>query len=519
MGNIENNRSLQAEKVLILDFGGQYKQLIGRRVREQHVYCEIKPCSTPLEEIEAGRYSGIILTGGPHSVYEAHAPKADLGLLDLGLPIFGICYGAQWIAYHMGGRVDTAGKAEYGKTSITIDTDSPIHKGIEEETVVWMSHRDQIHELGERFKIIASSENCPVAAFADDERRLYGVQFHPEVDHSVRGSEMLHNFLYGVCGLHGTWQIDQFVIDAVAQLRSKIGNGKALCAFSGGVDSSVAALLVHRAIGQNLTCVFVDHGLLRKDEADTVEAVFGKQFGMRLIRVDAQKRFLDKLAGVTEPERKRKIIGEEFIRVFEEEAQKLGHVDYLVQGTIYPDVIESGIGGAVIKSHHNVGGLPEDVDFRALIEPLRELFKDEVRAAGTELGIPEDLVWRQPFPGPGLAVRILGEVTAAKTRLLQAADAIFREEIKRAGLHHSIAQYFAVLTGIKSVGTKGDDRTYDDTVALRAVNTSDFMTAEFSRIPFEVLETVSNRITNEVRGIGRVVYDITAKPPATVEWE
>lgn len=510
---------MRKEKILIIDFGGQYKQLIGRRVREEKVFCEIKPWTTPYEELGIDEYCGVILTGGPSSVYEEGAPTVDERLLQAGLPIFGICYGAQWLAHHTGGKVASAGVAEYGHTDIRVDTHAPIFQSTEHHTTVWMSHNDQIHELGEGFHSIAHSDHCPVAAFGNEDKKIYGVQFHPEVEHTVYGRAMLHEFLYTVCRVQGTWSMETFVERTVADLKEKIGDGRALCAFSGGVDSSVAALLVHKAIGKNLTCVFVDHGMLRKDEGDTVEEVFGKQFGMNLIRVDAGARFLEKLRDVSDPEKKRKIIGEEFIRIFEEEAKKIGHVDYLVQGTIYPDVIESGVGGAVIKSHHNVGGLPKNVDFKELVEPLRDLFKDEVRQAGTELGIPEDLVWRQPFPGPGLAVRILGALTREKIHIVQEADAIWREEIKKAGLHRKIGQYFAVLTNMQTVGVMGDARTYEYILGLRAVTTNDFMTAEWARVPYDVLDRSSNRIVNEVKGVSRVVYDITGKPPATIEWE
>ncbi|MDD7593410.1 MAG: glutamine-hydrolyzing GMP synthase [Peptoniphilaceae bacterium] len=514
-----SEKQLQDEKILILDFGGQYKQLIGRRVREEHVYCEIKPCTMPFEEIRDGRYAGIILTGGPDSVYADGSRQADARLLSLGIPVLGICYGAQWVAHTDGGRVDAAGVPEYGKTETTFAVDSPLFEGMPEESVVWMSHNDQINALGEGYVSIAHSAHCPVAAFANEEKQFYGMQFHPEVEHTEQGRNILHNFLYRVCGVKGTWQMDTFIQHTVATLKEQLAGKKALCAFSGGVDSSVAALLVHQAIGQDLTCVFVDHGMLRKDEADTVEQVFKETFGLNLIRVDASERYLDLLKGVTDPEQKRKIIGEQFIRVFEEEAQKIGAVDVLVQGTIYPDVIESGVGGAVIKSHHNVGGLPEHVAFTDLVEPLRALFKDEVRAVGTKLGIPDDLVWRQPFPGPGLAVRIIGEITREKIRIVQEADAIWRDEVKKAGLARDIGQYFAVLTNVATVGVMGDARTYDRIIGLRAVTTNDFMTAEWARIPYDVLDCASNRIVNEVDGVSRVVYDITSKPPATIEWE
>jgi GMP synthase (glutamine-hydrolysing) len=511
---------MQHEAILVLDFGGQYNQLIARRVRENNVFCEVLAFSVPLTRIRDGNYRGIIFTGGPASTTAAGAPSYDPEIFRLGIPILGICYGAQLMAKLLGGRVVTPTRREYGRTPLHIDNDEGIFGGVPADTVCWMSHTDHIEEMPVGFQVTAHTEACPVAAMADPGRRFYGVQFHPEVLHTPEGSKMLHNFLFAVCRCAGDWQMSTFVKDTIAALRARIGDRKVLCALSGGVDSSVAAVLVHQAVGQNLTCIFVDHGLLRKDEGDTVERVFKQQFSMNLIRVNAQERFLSRLAGIEEPEHKRKIIGEEFIRVFEEEAGKIGKVDFLVQGTIYPDVIESGAGdAAVIKSHHNVGGLPEDVGFEAIIEPLRNLFKDEVRKAGLELGIPPDLVWRQPFPGPGLAIRVMGEVTEERLAILREADAIFREEIARAGLERDIHQYFAVLTGIRSVGVMGDERTYDHTIALRGVTTTDFMTADWARIPFEVLGNISNRIVNEVRHVNRVVYDITSKPPATIEWE
>ncbi|HJJ48433.1 MAG TPA: glutamine-hydrolyzing GMP synthase [Methanocorpusculum sp.] len=508
------------ESVLVLDFGGQYNQLIARRVREAHVFCEVKPYTMPLSEIHAKGYSGIIFTGGPASVYEEKAPHVDAGLFELGIPVLGICYGAQLTAYTLGGKVAPAGKREYGKTEIEVKSASLLFKNVPKNTVCWMSHGDQIKELPAGFSVTASSSTCPVSAMENPNRRIYCVQFHPEVMHTVCGSLMIQNFLYEVCKCKGEWQMSSFVNDTIAALKAKIGDKKVLCALSGGVDSSVAAVLVHKAVGKQLTCIFVDHGLLRKNEGDEVEEVFRKQFDINLVRVDAEKRFLDKLAGVTEPERKRKIIGEEFIRVFEEEAKKIGAVDFLVQGTIYPDVIESGLGNAaVIKSHHNVGGLPEHVDFKELVEPLRILFKDEVRAAGLELGIPENLVWRQPFPGPGLAIRVIGDITKEKLDIVRDADAIFREEVANAGLARAINQYFAALTNMRSVGVMGDGRTYDYAIALRAVTTTDFMTADWAQIPYPVLEKISNRIINEVAHVNRVLFDITSKPPATIEFE
>ena len=509
------------EKILVLDFGGQYNLLIARRVREQHVFAEVRPYNKIRpDEIHAADYKGIIFTGGPNSVYDPASPHYDPAILDLGIPILGICYGHQLLAWMAGGEIAAAGSiSEYGKVTLH-HTGGTLFVGVPAESVCWMSHTDYVKTVPEGFTVTASTEHCPCAAMADEARKLYAVQFHPEVTHTEYGKQILQNFLFSVCGCTGDWTMEDFVTATVEKYRRELKGKRALCALSGGVDSSVAAVLLHRAIGDDLTCVFVDHGLLRKNEGDLVEQVFREHFDMKLIRVDAKERFLTRLAGVTEPERKRRIIGEEFIRVFEEEARKLGKQDVLVQGTIYPDVIESGAGdAAVIKSHHNVGGLPAVMDFAGVVEPLRALFKDEVRAVGLELGIPEELVMRQPFPGPGLAIRVMGEITEEKLNVLREADAIFREEVEKAGLQSAPSQYFAVLTNNRSVGVMGDERTYGWTVALRAVSTDDFMTADWSRLPYELLERASSRITNEVRSVSRVVYDITSKPPATVEWE
>jgi len=510
-----------SDKILVLDFGGQYNQLIARRVREHNVYAEIRAYNkiTPDEILSSG-YKGIIFTGGPNSVYDAASPHYDARILSLGIPLLGICYGAQLIAYLAKGKVSSAeNSSEYGRTEVKLDQNA-LFSGVPEKSICWMSHTDYISEAPEGFKITGTTDKCPCAAMADEERKIYAVQFHPEVMHTEYGKEMLGNFVLGICGCKADWTMDNFIETSTAYWKERLSGKKVLLALSGGVDSSVAAVLLHRAIGDDLTCIFVDHGLLRKDEGDFVENTFRHKFGMKLIRVNAKDRFLTKLAGVSEPEHKRKIIGEEFIRVFEEEAKKLGKIHVLAQGTIYPDVIESGKGdSAVIKSHHNVGGLPDVISFDEIAEPLRDLFKDEVRAVGEQLGIPKELVWRQPFPGPGLAVRIIGDITEDKVKLLQEADHIFREEIKNATLTHIPDQYFAVLTDMRSVGVMGDARTYGYVVALRAVTTDDFMTAEWTRLPYEVLQRASSRITNEVAGISRVVYDISSKPPATVEWE
>ena len=510
------------QKILILDFGAQYSQLIARRVREQNVYCEVKPFSITAQQVREFAPIGIILSGGPQSVYAEGSPQVDPDLFTLGVPVLGICYGCQLLAHTLGGEVtaaqdDTA--REYGKTRTVFDTSCRLFAGLREQSVTWMSHGDYMARVPAGFTLSAHSDACPTVGICDEARGFYGVQFHPEVNHTEQGAEILHNFLYAICGATGDWTMADYRQTAIRSIRETVGTGRALLALSGGVDSSVAAALMAEAIGSQLTCVFVDHGLMRKDEGDEVEAAFSK-WDIRFVRVNAEDRFLGKLAGVCDPETKRKIIGEEFIRVFEAEAKKIGTVDFLVQGTIYPDVIESGLGNsAVIKSHHNVGGLPDYVDFKQIIEPLRMLFKDEVRQLGRELGLPEYLVMRQPFPGPGLAIRVIGDITKDKLDTLREADFIFRDEVAKAGYNREMNQYFAVLTSMRSVGVMGDGRTYDYTLALRGVTTTDFMTADWARIPYDLLDRVSTRIVNEVRGINRIVYDITSKPPATIEWE
>jgi GMP synthase (glutamine-hydrolysing) len=513
---------MKHESVLIIDFGGQYNQLIARRVRECHVYCELKPYTVTLDEIKAFDPIGIIFTGGPNSVYDQAAPHIDPAVFELGVPVLGICYGCQLMAHTLGGQVTPAqddSAREYGKTHTYFNTDCKLFKGLPAESITWMSHGDYMAKVPDSFQLVAHSDSCPNVAICDEARGFYGVQYHPEVNHTEYGQQMLHNFLYEVCGAKGDWTMGDYMKTSIAAIREKVGDGKVLLALSGGVDSSVAAALLAEAVGSQLTCVFVDHGLMRKNEGDEVEAAFAP-WPINFIRVNAEERFLKRLAGVSDPERKRKIIGEEFIRVFEEEGKKIGAVDYLAQGTIYPDVVESGTGdAAVIKSHHNVGGLPDYVDFKEILEPLRLLFKDEVRQLGRELKLPEYLVMRQPFPGPGLGIRVIGEITKEKLDTLREADFIFRDEIAKAGLEGTMNQYFAVLTNMRSVGVMGDGRTYDYTLALRSVTTTDFMTADWARIPYDVLDAISVRIVNEVKGINRIVYDITSKPPATIEWE
>ena len=515
---------MKNELVIVIDFGGQYNQLVARRVRECNVYCEIYSYKIDIEKIKEMNPKGIILTGGPNSCYEEGAATYSKELFELGIPVLGLCYGAQLMQHILGGKVEKAPVREYGKTEVIVDDEtSPIFEGVSKNTICWMSHFDYISKIAPGFVTTSHTADCPTASAENKEKNLYAIQFHPEVLHTEEGTKMLSNLVMKVCKCSGDWRMDSFVEESIKKIREKVGDGKVLCALSGGVDSSVAAVMLSKAIGKQLTCVFVDHGLLRKNEGDEVEAVFGPEgpYDLNFIRVNAQQRYYDKLKGVEEPEKKRKIIGEEFIRVFEEEAKKIGKVDFLVQGTIYPDVVESGLGGesAVIKSHHNVGGLPDHVDFKEIIEPLRDLFKDEVRKAGLEMGLPEYLVFRQPFPGPGLGIRIIGEVTEEKVRIVQDADAIYREEIANAGLDRSIGQYFAGLTNMRSVGVMGDERTYDYAVALRAVNTIDFMTAEAAEIPYEVLNKVMTRIINEVKGVNRVMYDLTSKPPGTIEFE
>ena len=513
---------MNKEKILVLDFGGQYNHLIARRVRECSVYCEVHPCSMSIDKIKEFNPKGIIFTGGPNSVYNTDSPLCDKEIFELGYPILGVSYGAQLMAHMLGGSVIHAPVSEYGKTTVYIDFESKLFKGVNKETMCWMSHTDYISLAPNSFLVTASTPVCPVAAMECSDKNLYAVQFHPEVMHTTEGIKMLSNFIYNICKCKGTWQMKEFALTTIEEIRNKVGNGKVLCALSSDVDSSVAAVLLSKAIGNQLTCVFIDHGLLRKDEAKEVEEIFGKggEYELNFIKVDAQERFYAKLKGVSDPERKRKIIGEEFIHVFEEVAKKIGAVDYLVQGTIYPDVIESGLRkSTIIKSHHNAIELSSVVDFKEKIEPLRLLFKEEVRKVGLELGLPPYLVYRQPFPGPGLGIRIIGEVTPEKVKIVQEADAIFRKEIIRAGLDKQIGQFFAALSNMQSVGVMGEERTHEYTVILRAVITTDFMTADWAKIPYEVIDIVSRKIINEVKGVNRVMLDCTSKPQATIELE
>ena len=507
------------EHVVVVDFGAQYSQLIARRIRERHVYCEILPHDVAAQELAARQPAGIVLSGGPASVYEPGAPRIDSSIFELGIPVLGICYGMQLMAHALGGRVGPGLKREYGKTELEILDQNKLFVGLDSHLIGWMSHGDSVLEPPPGFKVLARTANTGIAAMADREKRLYGVQFHPEVAHTPQGREMLENFLHKACGCTGSWTMKSFIEEATENIKRQVGDGSVVCALSGGVDSACVATLVHRAVGDQLTCIFVNNGLLRKGEPEMVQKTFHDVFKMRLVYVDAEDRFLGRLRGVTDPERKRNIIGEEFVRIFEEEAAKLGKAQFLAQGTIYPDVIESGTGCAArIKTHHNVGGLPDDMKLE-LVEPLRQLFKDEVRVVCHELGLPDEITWRHPFPGPGLGVRLIGEITKERLDTLREADAIVAEEIKAAGLYRELWQTFAILLTIQSVGVMGDQRTYASPIVLRAVMSEDAMTADWAKLPYDLLERISNRIINEVHGVNRILYDISSKPPSTIEWE
>ena len=510
---------MSLNKIIVLNFGGQTDQLIVRRVRELGVYAELHPCDVDIDSLDLEGLAGIILTGGPQSINDAQSLRADKKIFELGVPIFGICYGLQYINHIFGGEIETPKNGEYGKTPLFVDQNSSVFQNVPQESTIWMNHRDRVSKIAEGFKKTAWTLNCPVAGMENKDKDIYAVQFHPEVVHSEYGKIMIANFVLNICKAEQTWKMDDYAKKMIEEIKEKYSGEKMICALSGGVDSSVAATIVSKAIGDNLQCIFVDHGLLRKNEAEEVMETY-KNLGLRVKKVDAAKEFLDLLKGVDDPETKRKIIGNHFIEVFEREAKEFGDAKYLVQGTIYPDVIESGKDKAsVIKSHHNVGGLPEDMLFEGLVEPLRDLFKDEVRALGESIGVPHEMVWRQPFPGPGLGIRVMGDITEEKLEIVRETDAILREEVKNAGLNEDVWQYFTVWTPIKTVGVKGDARVYENVIAIRAVESTDAMTVEASNLPFDLIQTLSSRMINEVAGVGRVVYDITSKPPGTIEWE